>query len=135
MQEHRASAARRQSAPNAHLSSIRERHKWPAWKPPYRHMSTGISFLQRSAPDSFSLASHPLIPNSVNRFNISIAISLNLAPYPADGGSQGVFVHIVFIRIPQPFQKALPSKNLFGIFAEQVQHLILHRGKGKGIPI
>ena len=63
-------------------------------------MSAGISFLQRSAPDSFSLASHPLIPNSVNRFDISIAISLNLAPYPADGGSQGVFVHIVFIRTP-----------------------------------
>ena len=39
-----------------------------------------------------------------------------------------MFVYIVFICIPQPFQKALPGKNLFGIFAEQVQHLILHRG-------
>ncbi len=93
------------------------------------HVSRNILFTE-IRPRLISLASHPLIPNSVNRFDISIAISLNLAPYPADGGSQGVFVHIVFICIPQPFQKALPSKNLFGIFAEQVQHLILHPGEG-----
>ena len=100
-----------------------------------KHPGKSTKHQQPAADKHPTLASHPLIPDSVNRFDISIAISLNLASYPADGGGQGVFVHIVFIRIPQPFQKALPGQDLFGIFAEQVQHLILHRGKGKGFTI
>ena len=41
---------------------------------------------------------------------------------------EDVFVHKPLVYIPQLFQKLPTGQHLPGIFAEQVQHFVLHRG-------
>ena len=85
-----------------------------------------MSFLH---PESFYLASRPLIPHAVNGLDVGCAaVGFNLAANTADGGCQGVFVHKPLVYIPQLFQKLPTGQHLPGIFTKQVQHFVLHRG-------
>ena len=46
-----------------------------------------------------------------------------------------MLVHKFLVHIPQTFQEPLPGQHLAGIFAEQVQHLILHGGEGNWLSV
>ena len=78
---------------------------------------------------SFLCFPHPLIPHPIYCFDICIAIRFYFPPQAADGGCQGMLVHEISVRIPQFLQKKLPCQYLSGIFAEKMQHFILHRGQ------
>ena len=78
---------------------------------------------------SFCLASRPLITHAVKGLDVGrAAVGFDLAANSANGGCQGVFVYKPFVYIPQLFQKLPTGQHLPGIFAEQVQHFVLHRG-------
>ena len=76
-----------------------------------------------------------MVADAVDGFDIGISLRLDLPTDAADGGGQGVLVHKFLVHIPQTFQEPLPGQHLAGIFAEQVQHLILHGGEGNWLSV
>ncbi len=62
-----------------------------------------------------SVPSNPHIAHTVHRLDVLAALRFNFVPHPADGRSQGVFIHKVPIGIPQLFKQYLPGQNILRV--------------------
>ena len=70
---------------------------------------------------SFRCPSDPHIAHAVHRLDVLAALRFNFVPHPADGRSQGVFIHKVPIGIPQLFKQYLPGQNILRVFGQNFQ--------------
>ena len=85
------------------LTTADNENMWLAQGRMLTAQSLKITALLKDLAASLCFASCPLIPHTINRFDICVAICFNLTANTADRSSKGMFIYIFFINIPQFF--------------------------------